>query len=68
MVIMMKNADNARLFDLLDFGLGDNAVSHNDTTGLIPSAPLNEDELHSYLDIDDYRQQPIIPPAADKEG
>lgn len=54
-----KRIDNKKILDELDFGLGSNAVSHNDTTGLVPSAPLNDYELNSYKEIDEYQQKPI---------
>ncbi|MDD6762080.1 MAG: hypothetical protein PUD92_00325 [Clostridiales bacterium] len=54
-----KRIDNEKILDELDFGFGANAVSHNDTTGLVPSAPLNDYELNSYKEIDEYQQKPI---------
>lgn len=54
-----KRIDNEKILDELDFGFGVNAVSHNDTTGLVPSAPLNDYELNSYKEIDEYQQKPI---------
>ncbi|MGN1116053.1 MAG: hypothetical protein ACI4TH_05765 [Candidatus Ornithomonoglobus sp.] len=54
-----KRIDNEKTLDTMDFGLGANAVSHNDTTGLVPSGPVNDYELHSYKEIDEYQQKPI---------
>lgn len=56
---MKKRIDNDKLIETLSFGLGSNAVSHNETTGLIPSRPLDEYELDSYHEINYYRQIPI---------
>jgi hypothetical protein len=55
---MKKNTDNSEILDTLDFGLGANAVSHNEATGLIPSAPENEYETESYKSIVEYEQKP----------
>ncbi|MCH5211628.1 MAG: hypothetical protein J1G06_01295 [Oscillospiraceae bacterium] len=54
-----ETIDNEAVLHSLDFGLGDDAVSHNETTGLIPSAPVNQYELDSYKEIDEYQQVPI---------
>lgn len=56
---MKKNINNDNLLDVMEFGLDDNAVSHTETTGLMPSAPLNEYEINSYKAINKYRQKPI---------
>lgn len=54
-----KAINNEAVLHSLDFGLGDDAVSHTETTGLIPSAPVNQYELDSYKEIDEYQQTPI---------
>ncbi len=56
---MKSKADNSALLDVLDFGLGSDAVSDTETTGLIPFLPQNEYEEHSYKEINKYRQNPI---------
>jgi hypothetical protein len=56
---MKKHINNEKVFKKFDFGLGANAVSHTETTGLIPSLPQNEQEIHSYKEIDQYSQKPI---------
>ena len=56
-----QKIDNDAVFNSMEFGLGDNAVLHTETTGLIPFAPENEALLRSYKEIDKYRQQPIAP-------
>ena len=54
-----EKIDNEAVLHSLDFGLGDDAVSHTETTGLITSAPINQYELDSYKEIDEYQQTPI---------
>lgn len=54
-----KPINNDKILDSINFGIGDNAVSHTETTGLIPAAAQSEDELHSYLEVDEYRQKPV---------
>ncbi len=56
---MKKRINNDKLLDVMEFGLDDNAVSHTETTGLIPSAPENGHELESYKDINKYQQKPM---------
>lgn len=58
----MKKDTNKELFEILDFGLGDNAVSHTETTGTFPIDPNSNEEVENYLEIDNFRQKPIIPP------
>ena len=56
-----KEADtkkNQRIIDSYDYLA--NAASTQDCTGLIPSAPLNEDELDAYNEIYKY-QAPQVP-------
>lgn len=56
---MKKHIDNDKLLEIFDFGTGADAVSHTETTGLIPFGPENDYQLHSYKDIDKYQQDPI---------
>lgn len=56
---MKKRVNNSRLLDVMEFGLDDNVVSHTETTGLIPSAPINEYEIKSYKSINKYQQKPV---------
>lgn len=56
---MKKRIDNEKLLETLEFGIGDNAVSHYETTGLIPFAPENNAQLHSYKEINKYQEEPI---------
>lgn len=44
-----KNQETIDAFDYLQ-----NAASVNDCTGLIPSLPISENELESYLDVYEY--------------
>ncbi len=55
---MKKHTDNDKLFAAMEFGLGDNIVSHTETTGLITVPPENEYEYHSYKEIQKYQQKP----------
>lgn len=56
--------ENQRIIDSYDYL--SNAASAQDCTGLIPSAPLNEEELESYDSLYKY-QPPEIPAAKNKE-
>lgn len=53
---MNKHIDN----DNIHIGLEDDAISATETTGLMPSLPHNEYEIHSYKEIDNYMQKPIV--------
>ncbi len=55
-----KRIDNEKILDTIDSGLEADAVSHTETTGLVPSAPINDYELHSYKEINEYQQKPIV--------
>lgn len=55
--------ENQRIIDSYDYL--SNAASTQDCTGLIPSAPLNEDELESYDALYKY-QPPEIPSVENK--
>lgn len=63
-----EKIDNNAVLKTLDFGLGDDAVSHTETTGLIPSGPVNQYELDSYKEIDEYQQTPIVPDKSDNKS
>ncbi len=56
---MKKRIDNNNIIDKLDFSLNSGAVSHNETTGLIPFLAENDYEIKSYKEIDQYEQPPI---------
>ena len=45
----MKEKENQKLIDSYDYL--SNAASTHDCTGLIPSAPVSEEELESYEDV-----------------
>lgn len=47
-----KEANQADKYDKFDLA---NAISTTDCTGLIPTPPLNEEELESYMDIYDFQ-------------
>ena len=49
----MKEKENQKLIDSYDYL--SNAASTHDCTGLIPSAPVSEEELESYEDVYHYR-------------
>ncbi len=55
--------ENQRIIDSYDYLT--NAASSQDCTGLIPSAPLNEEELESYNAL--YKFQPPKVPSVKKE-
>lgn len=46
---MKKDKKNEAIIDSYDY-LG-NSASSNDCTGLIPSAPISKNEIHSYEDV-----------------
>ncbi len=56
--------ENQRIIDSYDYLT--NAASSQDCTGLIPSAPLNEEELESYNALYKF-QPPKIPSAKNKQ-
>ena len=49
----MKEKENQKLIDSYDYL--SNAASTHDCTGLIPSAPVSEEELESSEDVYHYR-------------
>ena len=55
--------ENQRIIDSYDYL--SNAASSQDCTGLIPSAPLNEEELESYNAL--YKFQPPKVPAPENK-
>lgn len=56
----MKNDHNDKLLDRLSFGLDSGVVSHNEYTGLIPSAPADENEMSSYKRIKTFSPDEIV--------
>lgn len=58
----MKEKENQKLIDSYDYL--SNAASTHDCTGLIPSAPVSEEELESYEDVYHYRP-PRMKPSSD---
>ena len=56
---MKKHIDNEEILDSMVFDIGDNAVSHFETTGLIPALAENDYEIDSYKEIMEYSQRPI---------
>lgn len=51
--------NNDEILNSLDFGLEDDAVSHWETTGLIPALAEDDYETDSYKEIDEYRPDPM---------
>ena len=54
---MKKHIDNEEILDSMVFDIGDNAVSHFETTGLIPALAENDYEIDSYKEIMEYSQR-----------
>lgn len=59
---MKKRIDNDKILDTMMLN-EDDAVSHQETTGLIPALAENDYEFDSYKEIDEFSQRPI----SDKE-
>lgn len=56
---MKKRIDNDKILDAMEIDTGDNAVSHTETTGLIPALADNDYKMDSYKEIDNFQQRPI---------
>lgn len=57
---MKKQINNDKFMETEDFGLNSGAVSHTETTGLIPALAKSDYEIESYKEIDEYTQKPIL--------
>ncbi len=62
---MKKHIDNDAILDKIEIGINNNAVSHTETTGLIPSLADDEYSRHSYKEIVNFAQRPITKPEKD---
>ncbi|MBQ3125106.1 MAG: hypothetical protein IJC09_06790 [Clostridia bacterium] len=56
---MKKRIDNDKIFDAIEIDMGNNAVSHTETTGLIPALADNDYKMDSYREIQNFEQRPI---------
>ena len=56
---MKKHIDNKEILDKIELDMNDNAVSHTETTGLIPALADDEYKRDSYRQIVNYEQRPI---------
>lgn len=57
---MKKHIDNKKIFDSIEFDRGNDAVSHTEMTGLMPSLADTRYKSDSYREIINYRQRPIV--------
>ena len=57
---MNKPKTNEQILDETELDMGNNAVSHTETTGLIPTPVNNEYEDISYRQIVNFEQRPIV--------
>lgn len=51
---MKKFSENEKLFKSQSFGLDSDAVSHNECTGLVTFAPIDDEQLENYDHIQNY--------------
>lgn len=56
---MKKYIDNDTILDAFEIDIVNDAVSHTETTGLIPAIAENDYKLDSYKDIQKFQQRPI---------
>lgn len=56
---MRKHINNDEILDKIELDCNNNAVSHTEMTGLIPSLADTECKAHSYREIINYHQRPI---------
>lgn len=56
---MKKHIDNDKILDAMELDINNNAVSHTETTGLIPALADDEYEYLSYREISNFEQRPI---------
>lgn len=56
---MKKRIDNDKIFDTIEIDMDNDAVSHTETTGLIPALADNDYETGSYKEINNFEQRPI---------
>lgn len=56
---MKKHIDNDEILDEMELDTNNNAVSHTEATGLIPSIADDEYKRQSYKEIVNYEQRPI---------
>lgn len=57
---MRKRIDNDKILEKTELDKNNNAVSHTETTGLVPSMPEDNYSAESYRDIIEYRAKPIV--------
>lgn len=57
---MKKRINNDKILDAMELNDGNNAVSHTETTGLIPAMPNDDYAVDSYKEIVEYSQKPIL--------
>ena len=56
---MKKRIDNDKIFNAIEIDMGNDAVSHTETTGLIPALADNDYKMDAYKEIDNFEQRPI---------
>ncbi len=56
---MKKHIDNDKILDAMEIDTNNNAVSHSEATGLMPTPADTEYERASYQNIVNYKQRPI---------
>ncbi len=56
---MKKHIDNDKILDAMEIDINNNAVSHFEATGLMPTPADDEYERDSYESIFNYKQRPI---------
>lgn len=57
---MNKSKTNEQILDETELDIGNDAVSHTETTGLMPTPVSNEYEDVSYRQIVNFKQRPIV--------
>lgn len=57
---MKKRINNDKILNSIEIDKGNNAVSHTESTGLIPSMPDDDFAVNSYKEIVEYSQKPIL--------
>lgn len=56
---MRKRIDNDEILDKIELDKNNNAVSHTETTGLVPTPPEDSYSADSYREIIEYQAKPI---------
>ncbi len=57
---MRKHIDNDKILNKMELDTGNNAVSHTETTGLIPALADDDYKMDSYKEINNFSQRPIV--------